>query len=86
MSTKRWDHLTAPGRLATWRRKILKGTQRDAAERIGIDHTKYSAFETRRARPSLDVAAQIEAVTGGYVRATQWAQAMDLDERRSRAA
>lgn len=91
MSIKRtaeqpWAHLAAPKRLEHWRTKIRKDKQVTAATRIGIDATKYNAFECGRRRPSLDVAAQIETVTGGYVRAIHWAQAMELDERRSRAA
>jgi DNA-binding transcriptional regulator YdaS (Cro superfamily) len=82
----RWLHLTAPKRLEWWRTRILKESQVTAAGRIGIDATKYNAFEHGRRRPSLDVATQIERVTGGYVKATQWAQAMELDERRRRVA
>lgn len=86
MTPKRWTHLAAPARLEHWRTMILQDTQKIAATKIGIDHTKYNAFETARARPCLDVAAQIEVVTGGYVRATQWAQSMMLDCRRARAS
>jgi DNA-binding XRE family transcriptional regulator len=84
--SKRWAHLDAPKRLQKWRQRIIRETQRAAAERIGIDHAKYNSFERGRARPCLDVAVRIEEVTGGYVRANQWAQAMGLDDRRSRAA
>lgn len=93
MSTKRpdkpspqWAHLDAPKRLKRWRSVIIKEPQFIAALKIGIDASKYNAFEHGRRRPSLDVAAQIERVTGGFVRAVQWAQAMELDERRSRAS
>lgn len=63
--------------------RVLRDTQAVAAAKIGIDPSKYCAFAAARQRPCLDVAARIEAVTGGYVKTTQWAQSMG---RRSVAA
>jgi DNA-binding XRE family transcriptional regulator len=81
-----WAHLDAPRRLRRWRTTISKESQFMVALKIGIDSTKYNAFEHARRRPSLDVAAKIELVTEGYVLAVQWAQAMELDARRAGAA
>jgi hypothetical protein len=57
---------------------MLRDTQVVAAAKIGIDPSKYCAFAAARRRPCLDVAARIEVVTRGYVRATQWAQSMRM--------
>lgn len=86
MSGEKWSHLAAPTKLKHWRTEMLNVTQKAAADRIGIDANRYCAFEKGRQRPAIDIAAQIERVTDGHVKAVEWAQAMELDARRSGAA
>jgi transcriptional regulator with XRE-family HTH domain len=62
-----------PELLKTWR--VAEGLkQQEAAEIIGIDLARYNAFEHERARPGLDWADRIEAVTKGAVPMTSWAK------------
>jgi len=86
MRDPKWHHLLAPPRLRRWRTQVANLIQVQAAQAIGIDLPKYNAFECARSRPGLDIAWQIERVTSGYVKATDWAQEMALDARRARAA
>lgn len=41
---------------------------------VGIDLSRYNAFERGRERPGIDIATKIQDVTGGLVLATHWAQ------------
>ncbi len=58
--------------LKAWRQH-KRLTQAEAAATFGIDVTQYNAIEKRRRRPGIDLAAKIEEVTKGKVRAIYWA-------------
>jgi transcriptional regulator with XRE-family HTH domain len=44
------------------------------AARSGVSEASLSRLLTRRMRPGIDMAAAIQAATGGFVLATDWAQ------------
>jgi len=85
MSEPRYAHLTAPPRLASWRKRN-KMLQQAAADALGVDLASYNAWERGRERPGIDMCAHIQAVTRGYVRLGQWTQDLALDARRTRAS
>lgn len=44
-----------------------------AASKFGLDLPTYSAFESGRKRPGIDIATKIQIATDGRVQVTQWA-------------
>ena len=55
-------------------RKSRKISQREFAERIGVDQSIVSRLEARRTVPSLVLAMQIEDATEGFVPARYWVE------------
>ncbi len=57
--------------LYDWR--ISQGlTQLEVCTRLNLDGGRYSAYETGRLTPGLEIAAKIQVVTEGDVPATLW--------------
>lgn len=57
--------------LYDWR-KANDLTQVDVCQRLDLDGGRYSAYETGRLTPGLEIAAKIQVVTGGKVPAVLW--------------
>lgn len=60
-----------PGAQALFDWRTANGlTQMDVCRKLDLDTGRYSAYETGRMFPGLKMAARIQVVTGGVVRAT----------------
>lgn len=71
-------------RLRAWRKK--NGLVQSAAcTMVGVDHGRYSAYETGRMIPGARVAMRIEVATGGDVPSRTWNAARRARDRKEAA-
>jgi transcriptional regulator with XRE-family HTH domain len=58
--------------LSQWREHDGR-TQREIANELDMDASRYGAYENARERPGLDHAVALEKLTNGRVKAADWA-------------
>jgi transcriptional regulator with XRE-family HTH domain len=71
-------------RLKAWRR-LAGFSQEEAGKRVGVSAGTWCYWEAEEKLPGLDLAPEIEAVTGGAVRVTDWVE-LAKERRAHRAA